>query len=468
MDIVLQTAGQPEQRVAFPMSAAHMNLETDSRTASNEASPVLLGELSRQKNSGMQLRYQYRLEPTPAQEVMLARTFGSCRAVFNDALARRKADFEEGRPALSRSALQKAVITDAKRSPERVWLSDVSSVALIQAHNDLLVAFNNFFASLKSARRGQKVGFPRFRSRHDRRQSARFTRNGFELRPNGRLFLAKIGDIKVRWSRALPSSPSSVTVIRDAAGRYFASFVIHSASDLDRSRFPEASGSVGIDLGLKTFAVLSDGTSVAAPKYLRRAERKLRRAQQCLSRKTKGSNNKEKQARRVARIHARVADSRRNFHHQTSTQIIRENQTVVVEGLAVGHMVRNQRLARSISDAGWSSFIAMLEYKALRYGSAFYRIDRFQPTTQRCSNCGGQTGPRGLADLGLRVWTCISCGAQHDRDVNAAQNILAVGLAERQNASGDRTRPSRIPAALAPVRERRTHQSDKSSAQPAP
>jgi putative transposase len=399
---------------------------------------------------------------------MLARTFGCCRTVFNDALARRRADFEAGEPTLSRSLLQKAVITDAKRSPERAWLAEASSVALIQAHNDLLVAFSNFFASVTGKRKGHRVGYPRFRSRHDNRQSARFTRNGFQVRENGRLFVAKIGELRVKWSRPLPSEPSSVTIIQDASGRFFASFVIQTDQGADSTRFSAATADVGIDVGLKAFAVLSNGKVVDSPNFLRRAERKLRKAQKDLSRKTKGSNNRKKQVVKVARVHAKVADARQDFHHQLSTRLIRENQTVAVEDLNVSGMLKNRRLAKSVADAGWASFTNMLEYKAARYGRTFHRVDRFTPSTQKCSACGAITGPKGLAQLAIRSWTCTSCATLHGRDHNASQNILAAGRAERLNASGEQVRPGRARTIPAPFNERGTHPGDRPIAKPAP
>ncbi|MFJ2535766.1 RNA-guided endonuclease InsQ/TnpB family protein [Microbacterium maritypicum] len=385
----------------------------------------------------MQLRYRFRVEPTPAQRGMLERTFGCCRVVFNDALARRKADHDAGKAALSRSALQKAVITDAKRSPERAWLSEVSNVALVQAHNDLLVAFPHFFSSARGTRAGKRVGFPRFRSRHDHRQTARFTRNGFSIRPNGRLFLAKIGEVRVRWSRTLPTAPSSATIIKDAASRYFASFVADAAPTVDAARLPDVEQEIGVDVGLKAFAVLSDGKVIDAPKFLCRAERKLRKAQQELARKKKGPHNRREQVATVARVHARVADARRDFHHQVSTQLIRENQTITVENLNVAGMLRNRRLAKSVADAGWASFTSMLEYKAARYGRTLHKIDRYTPTTRQCSACGNLTGPTGQAQLGVRDWTCTTCGTRPHRDHNAAINILAAGRAERLNAFGE-------------------------------
>jgi putative transposase len=214
---------------------------------------------------------------------------------------------------------------------------------------------------------------------------------------NGRLRLPKIGDVPVRWSRSLPAEPSSVTVIRDAAGRYFASFVVQTTED---ETLPETDSEVGIDLGLTHFAVLSDGTKVAAPKFLRRAARKLRRLQQDLSRKTKGSNNREKTVVKVARAHARVADTRRDWQHKLSTRIIRDNQAVYVEDLCVVGLGRT-RLAKSVHDAGWTSFTGMLEYKAARYGRTFGRVDRFFPSTRMCSVCGrvGQKLP-----LNVREW----------------------------------------------------------------
>jgi putative transposase len=241
--------------------------------------------------------------------------------------------------------------------------------------------------------------------------------------PNRRLRLPGIGDVPVRWSRALPSEPSepsSVTVTVDAAGRYHASFVVEAPdaplSPVDRE--------VGIDLGLTHFAVLSDGTKVDAPRFARKAQAKLRRAQKELARRQKGSANREKSRRKVAHAHARVADTRRDWLHKLSSTIVQENQLVAVEDLAVSGLART-RLARSVHDAGWSTFVAMLEYKARRAGRAFVRVDRWFPSTRACSACGaiGEAKP-----LHVREWTC-GCGTTHDRDVNAARNILAAGRA---------------------------------------
>jgi putative transposase len=279
----------------------------------------------------VQLRYNYRLYPAPGQRLALARAFGCARVVFNDALASREAAYQAREPYLTDGELS-ARLTASKATAGRVWLNDVSAVVLQQALADLNTAYRNFFASLQGKRNGPKAGKPRLRSRKDHRQSIRFTANArFKVLGNGKLRLPKIGDVPVRWSRPLPSEPSSVTVIRDSAGRYFASFVV----DARPCPLPETGPVIGIDLGLGHFAVLSDGRKITAPRFLRRAEKLLKRRQRELSRKQDGSANRDKARCKVARAHARVADARRDFHHQLSTALIRDNQAVAVENLAV-------------------------------------------------------------------------------------------------------------------------------------
>ncbi len=359
--------------------------------------------------------------------------------MFNDALAARQDAHAAGRPYLTDRELS-ARLTAAKATPERAWLGEVSAVVLQQALADLNTAYRNFFASLTGQRKGPKIAPPRFRSRKDRRQAIRFTRNArFAITAGGKLRLPKIGDIPVRWSRDLPSEPSSVTVIMDAADRYFASFVVETGED----PLPEVGTEADIDLGLTHFAVLSDGRKVASPRFLRRAERKLRTAQKALSRKVKGSSNRAKARIRVARVHVKVADMRRDWLHKQSTRIIRETQAVYVEDLCVAGLGRTW-LAKSVHDAGWSAFVHMLEYKAKRHGRTFARIGRFEPTSQVCSACGINDGPK---PLGVRTWTCAACGTVHDRDLNAARNILALGRRERLNACGGSVRPGFAPAA---------------------
>lgn len=393
----------------------------------------------------MQLRYNFRVYPTPGQQIELARAFGCARVVFNDGLRARQEAREQGLPYVSDAELSKRVITQAKGTPQRAWLGEVSAVVLQQALADLNTAYRNFFDSISGKRKGRRVAAPRFRSRKDNRQAIRFTKNSrFKILDNGRLRLPKIGDLALRWSRALPSEPSSVAIIRDAAGRYFASFVVQ-VSD---GPLPPVESEVGIDLGLTHFAVLSDGTKVAAPKFLRRAAGKLKRLQRDLARKQKGSANRNKAVVKVARAHARVADTRRDWQHKLSTMLIRENQAVYVEDLCVTGLGRT-RLATSVHDAGWASFTAMLEYKAARYGRRFARVDRFFPSTRMCCACGRINEKMTLT---VRSWQCL-CGSHHDRDVNAAINVRAAGQADL-NARGAHVRPALVPAAR---REAGTH-----------
>jgi putative transposase len=386
----------------------------------------------------MLARYRYRIDPTPAQRQVLARAFGCARVVYNDALAERRRAHAAGEQ-VSDTEVQRRVITLAKQTPARAWLAEVASVALVQACQDARRAYRNWFASLSGTRRGQRVGRPRFRTKHGR-QSIRLTRNGFALHGT-RLYVAKVGDLTVRWSRPLPSLPSSVTVIRDPDGRYHASFVVQR----DPTPLPPVDRVAGVDLGLTRFATIaaSDGTveQVANPRHLRAAQRRLARAQRMLARKQKGSNNRHKARHRVAVAHRKVGDQRADQHHKLAMRLIRENQAVAVEGLAVAGLART-RLARSVHDAGWGLFVRLLKEKAAQYGRRVVTVDRWAPTSQTCSVCGQRDGPKPLS---VRAWICQACGAGHDRDGNAARNILsfvvAAGLAETQNACGGSVRP---------------------------
>ncbi|NUV58584.1 RNA-guided endonuclease TnpB family protein [Streptomyces sp. CAI-85] len=384
----------------------------------------------------MQLRYSFRLYPNGPQRSALARAFGCARVVYNDGLRARETARAAGEAFPKAGDLSKLLITQAKLTEERAWLGEVSAVVLQQSLRDLDTAYRNFFDGLKGKR--PRLGAPRFKSRKDNRQAVRFTANArWKITAGGDLSLPKIGDVRVKWSRSLPCVPSTVTVIKDAAGRYFASFVVET----DSETLPGVAAAVGIDLGLGHFAVLSDGTKIDTPRFLRRAEKKLKREQRRLSRKAKGSRNRDKARIEVARAHARVADARREFHHQLSTRIIRDSQAIAVEDLAVKGLART-RLAKSVHDAGWSAFVTMLEYKAAKFGRSFLRIGRFEPTSQVCSQCGVKDGPK---PLHIRVWECGACGAVLDRDINAAVNVAkAAGLAV--SACGAQVRPVLVPA----------------------
>ncbi len=391
------------------------------------------------------------LYPSAGQRSASARAFGCARVVYNDALRARETARSEGMPLPKTGDLSKRLITEAKNTPQRAWLGEVSAVVLQQSLRDLDTAYKNFFDGLKGRR--PRMGAPRYKSRKDTRQAVRFTANArWSITTGGKLRLPKIGDLKVKWSRSLPSTPSTVTVVKDSAGRYFASFAVATGPE---EILPQAPVEVGIDLGLGHFAVLSDGTKIDSPRFLRRAAKRLKKAQHALSRKDKGSKNRDKARVRVARAHARVADARRDFHHQLSTLLIRDNQAVAVEDLAVRGLART-RLAKSVHDAGWSAFVSMLEYKAARYGRTLTRIGRFEPTSQVRSQCGVKDGPK---PLHVRTWTCRACGAVLDRDINAAVNVAkAAGLAV--SACGARVRRAPVPA---PRSEAGTHSTPQPS-----
>lgn len=383
----------------------------------------------------MKLRYNERIYPTRRQQRDLARFFGCARVIYNDGLRERRAAWRNGEPYISDVSLQKMVITAAKKTPEREWLKEAPSVALVQSLADLHAAYRNFFASKRGLRQGPRAAPPKMKKKSGR-QSIRLTRNGFVLRGNGKLFIAKLGDVEVRWSRPLPSVPSSVTIIKDPTGRYFASFVI----DTEDKPLPELDmdeTETGIDLGLSAYAVLR-GRKIASPKFFRRQEKKLRRAQRKLSRAEKGSNNRRKAKHAVAKIHGRIADQRRDFIEQETTRIVRESQAVYVEDLNVKAMgsAKGKR-GKSVYDQSLGMFANTLEAKCSRYGRGFAKVSRWFPSTQMCSACGSIEGPKGQEGLRIRAWTC-SCGAVHDRDQNAEANIraegrriFAAGLAEK-------------------------------------
>ncbi len=378
----------------------------------------------------MQVRYRYRIYPSPGQQQALARVFGCARVVYNDCLRLRDACYAAGEN-ISDTEVQRRVVTLAKLTPEREWLGEVASVALVQACRDARRAYKNWFDSLKGRRKGPKVRHPKPRRKHGK-QSIRLTRNGFALYGE-RLYVAKVGDIKVQWSRDLSSVPSSVTVIREPDGRYYASFVVERAtlplSACDRE--------IGVDLGLNSLIVTSDGGAIPNPRFLRKASKRLRRAQRVLSRRQEGSANRARARHRVAVLHRKVRETRLDHAHKTALRLVRDNQAVYAEDLAVSGLMRT-RLARSVSDAGWSQLMRCVEEKAAQYGRTFARIGRFEPTSQVCSACGVKDGPKPLI---VREWACAACGTVHDRDVNAAKNILALGRRERLNACGAGVRP---------------------------
>lgn len=358
--------------------------------------------------------YRFRAYPTQEQAEQLARTFGCARFAYNHMLRLRTDAWfnEQKRVGYHETS---ALLTALKKSPEHAWLNDVSSVPVQQSLRHLQTAFANFFA--------KRAKYPTFK-RKDGKQAAEYTVSGFKWDGNA-LTLAKMdAPLAIRFSRTIPRAAkvTTVTVSKDTAGRYFVSML---CSDVVAPK-PEAAGKVGIDLGLTHFAILSTGEKIASPKAFRKHENRLATLQRRLAKKQKGSANRRKAKIKVARLHARITDARRDFLHKLSTRLINENQVIAVESLAVSNMQKNHSLAKSISDASWSEFVRQLEYKAHWYGRTLVGIDRWYPSSKRCSDCGHAVSK---LPLSAREWACPDCGTIHDRDINAARNVLAAGLA---------------------------------------
>ncbi|WP_406428087.1 RNA-guided endonuclease InsQ/TnpB family protein [Streptomyces sp. NBC_00147] len=371
--------------------------------------------------------FKYRFYPTDVQAAELSRTFGCVRKVYNMALAARtQAWARQERVNYNQTS---AMLTAWKKSEELAYLNEVSSVPLQQALRHLQAAFTNFF--------GKRAQYPRFKSRKKSRRSAEYTTSAFRFR-DGRLTLAKMREpLEICWSRPLPEgmSPSTVTVSQDAAGRWFVCLL---CEDPGITPLPATDVAVGIDAGLGHLLTLSTGEKIANPRHELRDRAALAKAHRRLAKKDKGSANRARARVRVARIHARIADRRRDGLHKITTRLVRENQTLVIEDLTVRNMVKNRKLARAISDAAWSEFRSMLEYKALWYGRDVIAVDRWFPSSKLCSTCGAV---QDKMPLGVRTWTCDGCGTAHDRDVNAAKNLLAAGRAVA--ACGAGVRPQR-------------------------
>jgi putative transposase len=371
--------------------------------------------------------YKYRFYPSPEQEAELLRTLGCVRKVWNLALDARTTAWYQRHERVT-YVQSSAMLTEWKHSEELAYLNEVSSVPLQQSLRHLQGAFAAFW--------DKRSKYPRFKSRRKSRQSAEYTRSAFRYR-DGQVTLAKMGaPLDIRWSRSLPdgAEPSTVTVSMDAAGRWFVSLLIEEEIE----QRPAADFSVGIDAGITSLLTLSTGEKIANPRHERRDRVRLAKAQRMLSRKQKGSANREKASRKVARVHARIADRRADFLHKVTTRLVRENQALVVEDLSVRNMVRNRSLARAISDASWAELRFMLEYKCDWYGRDLIVIDRWYPSSRTCSACGHVAASMPLS---VREWDCSNCGTRHDRDVNAARNIRAAGLAV--SACGGSVRPKR-------------------------
>jgi putative transposase len=389
-----------------------------------------------------QKAYKYRFYPTPEQVHILAKTFGCCRYVYNWALRERTDAYYQRGERLSYEGTA-ARLTALKRREEYAWLNEVSSVPLQQSLRHLDRAFRNLFEG--------RAEYPIFKKKHAE-QAATYMATAFKW--DGKtLTLAKMDQpLQIVWSRLLPdgTNPTSCTVSKDTAGRYFVSFLVEE----DIQPLEVTTKTVGLDLGLKSMVITSDGHTYGNPTFFAKDEKKLARAQRQLCKKKKGSKNRAKARKKVAKIHAKIADRRRDYQHKLSTKLIRENQVVCVESLQVKNMVQNHCLAKAISDVGWGEFVRQLEYKAAWYGRTVVKIDKFYPSSKRCFDCGHNLDS---LSLDVRQWTCPECGVHHDRDLNAARNILAAGQAVA--ACGESVRPGRAKAQTGKTRRTRNARS---------